>query len=1085
MPFKQKQSHSDERSRQFDNEEIGNVYLNVKTETASRSKLTDDDIKAGKQGHTWLTFETKQVTPEMSSGSAALIADRGETQVGFYAKEAKQDHAMRDVEGAVADPDYAKDPTGRKKFRMTRKQFKKIYQYIFSHRNHRYHAKNYNSTTFATHALKNAGLQVASENNAGKLYETFYEETKKSLKKRHQLPSDVRLLRLRLGESHRKGGAGKEGAQAPIQGVETFKQTLFDPVDTLVTLHKPGAMPMSQADRVKIIRGLLDPASNRTEATSLTIAGKAVEYGQISQNQYQALQRLFESYIALKTAEDLGDHALDYILNLRNAYQDADKEFREDLASDHFRGPGVKNALLKLWAGLLNSNSPQDALDAGTLILHELGNAHPELYLAFKKGFIKCLHQCTRYERRYLKIFQIFVDKNGAGWNVPQEDVYDYVKRYFNQRIQDKSMTPQDLHDAQSLNRVFHMDALTQGMAKIEQSVKESGDKQFYAKMYSRHDGFIDSVKNNYGKENYRGFEVVENEDLNEELNVDENAEVADVYLNVFTESSNRSHLSCKDLIEANVGHTWLTVTQRGNYLPRDLVEYLQRSPYGTTTVNLMNAKGSTALGFWPLKNRMRTAQAELDKLEAELPNLEGDALKIRKNEIIQKRCDMLITQAEMETRQGKGFTGGSGNSMRNDARGFHAVRSTPGTVEEPDDAHTPTGRRKFSLTRAQFKKLFQYVNGHRTHDYHLMKYNCTTFAAEALHKAGHNVGGTTLGVSLPNAMYKELYMQSKYDRSHHLESSVQLLNLGENETHSKNSAQRNIPSVERFDMIENYGNELEVGIRAFQLATKEEDKDSLARKFKKDVLQLRTKLNPAEILRYLDKAREVQMFKGRDEDKTYLGLEVLAMDDSFRTVEKQGDIGVEDNGEKLLQYLTHLTNAFGINYNVKSRKEAITRILDKIFENGVTLPLAFYAKTFDQMGDVLRGFDEFFFEQYLANEELNVTTAKIAMLACGLGLTGCKDVLKDYVIPVYQDNTRTFEVIKATLQNDPVFDDEGMRTALWNMMFWVMRSMPAEAHDMAFIETMHQEGKIYEENYHQLTQTHSFVAENGPQEFA
>ena len=60
---------------------------------------------------------------------------------------------------------------------------------------------------------------------------------------------------------------------------------------------------------------------------------------------------------------------------------------------------------------------------------------------------------------------------------------------------------------------------------------------------------------------------------------------------------------------------------------------------------------------------------------------------------------------------------------------------------------------------------MLKYVNESRNKDYNLYRYNCTTFAVEAVKAAGQTApSGSFLGVCFPNALYKELYQNRQQD---------------------------------------------------------------------------------------------------------------------------------------------------------------------------------------------------------------------------------------------------------------------------------------------------------------------------------
>ena len=113
------------------------------------------------------------------------------------------------------------------------------------------------------------------------------------------------------------------------------------------------------------------------------------------------------------------------------------------------------------------------------------------------------------------------------------------------------------------------------------------------------------------------------------------------------------------------------------------------------------------------------------------------------------------------------GYTPGAGASKDPAHRGFAFDRSVPGRVEEPDRAHQNDIkiRKEYELTYGQVDAMLKYVNESRNKDYNLYRYNCTTFAVEAVKAAGQTApSGAVLGVCFPNALYKELYQKRQQD---------------------------------------------------------------------------------------------------------------------------------------------------------------------------------------------------------------------------------------------------------------------------------------------------------------------------------
>jgi len=195
---------------------------------------------------------------------------------------------------------------------------------------------------------------------------------------------------------------------------------------------------------------------------------------------------------------------------------------------------------------------------------------------------------------------------------------------------------------------------------------------------------------------------------------------VAKLKLHADTETNNRSDLSFKELQNAQVGHSWVSL----EYTDRKKIP----KSIGQPTQGLLKS-GSTAFGFWPLVTRASDFTTEE-----------------------QQRID-------------HGQTPGAGASNNPAHRGFsmNPLKNVPGRVEEPDTAHTPKGTKEYDLTQAQVGSLISYVNSKRSANYNLYTFNCTTFAVESIRSAGQVApSGSSWGICLPNALYKDLYQMKK-----------------------------------------------------------------------------------------------------------------------------------------------------------------------------------------------------------------------------------------------------------------------------------------------------------------------------------
>ena len=195
---------------------------------------------------------------------------------------------------------------------------------------------------------------------------------------------------------------------------------------------------------------------------------------------------------------------------------------------------------------------------------------------------------------------------------------------------------------------------------------------------------------------------------------------VAKLKLHADTETTNRSNLSFKELKDARVGHSWVSLEFADRKkIPKSISE---------PTQGLLKS-GSTAFGFWPLFTRASDFTTEE-----------------------QQRID-------------HGQTPGAGASNNPAHTGFsmNPMKNVPGRVEEPDTAHDPNVTKEYDLTLTQVGSLISYVNSKRSANYNLYTFNCTTFAVESIRSAGQVApSGSSWGICLPNALYKDLYQMKK-----------------------------------------------------------------------------------------------------------------------------------------------------------------------------------------------------------------------------------------------------------------------------------------------------------------------------------
>ena len=201
---------------------------------------------------------------------------------------------------------------------------------------------------------------------------------------------------------------------------------------------------------------------------------------------------------------------------------------------------------------------------------------------------------------------------------------------------------------------------------------------------------------------------------------------VAKLKIHSDTETADRTKLTMGELQQARVGHSWISLEYNDpNAVPETVPE---------PTKSLIQL-GYASWGFWPLINRTG---------------------------------DMTLPE-QSQQRVDAGLTPGSGTSNNTAHSGFslNPFKWVPGRVEEPDNAHTPKGTKSFNINQEQVNRLLGYIDGKKNADYNLYRYNCTTFAVDAVKAAGQSApGGSMLGVCLPNALYKDLYeMQQKGDQ--------------------------------------------------------------------------------------------------------------------------------------------------------------------------------------------------------------------------------------------------------------------------------------------------------------------------------
>lgn len=222
----------------------------------------------------------------------------------------------------------------------------------------------------------------------------------------------------------------------------------------------------------------------------------------------------------------------------------------------------------------------------------------------------------------------------------------------------------------------------------------------------------------------------------------DDNKEIAKLRLHSDTETVDRSKLTLRELMGARVGHSWVSLDfPDKDLIPEDIHPRTQA----------LAEHDMASFGFWPLINRAGAGE---------------------------------LTERG-QTFTDAGLTPQSGESANPEHRGFskNPFKWVAGRVEEPDLSHAPTGTVEYSLTGKELKSMLNYVDEKRNSDYNLYKFNCTTFAVDAVKAAGKNApgGDNFLGVCLPNALYKDmLTMQENGDEN------VTLAPLREGESHGQ-----------------------------------------------------------------------------------------------------------------------------------------------------------------------------------------------------------------------------------------------------------------------------------------------------------
>ena len=908
---------------------VADVYLNVDTESKSRSHMTAKELVWDNSvGHTWLTIKplngqlpddlNQMVQPQ----TRTLVEAHGETAMGFWplvvrhkrtegkklSESKRADNIYendklkaelsirrakgytggsgtilpeeaanydlnstaigRDTAGRVEEPDDTHTPKGRKVYRITRKQFRDMYRYIDAHRTHKYNLYTYNCTTFAAHALKAAGQNVPMEGMTmpTSLYEAMYKEAKKhqkdaeKAKKRHQQvqPSSVQLLKLEEGEAHRKKGKSKEGPNGKdvrVKGVDKFNIPMYTDQAEVILKKVADAQAVTDDDKSLFIQYMFQNCSKRTLDGVIALTDEAARLHLITKGDvkdivsfYMKDYHLIEDVRFITTSPELFH---DYLIKILNVVPDA------AVMTSLFDGKSLSpehdlNKLCQrvIW-NALQCDKTGDEFSEYVLPLN---------YVTFMDAMTKPMidsfnlavnHFMTHRTRGDLNRVMTITSRVFMNEERVLDIAKTYYTAYYNYKAQHFLLTDDDLADAQLFGQETQIPAVLASYEKIRQDLEISKQRQFYG-----------TVTGGEKKVSALPKKFIKAKKQKNAPKPDENEVVAEAYLNVDTTNPEKvDHVSRSSFSRASVGHTWLTLKanpkdgQPGT-LPADLEAEIQGTDTGRNTVNIIRAKGETAMGFWPLDNGFVSTDGKKYRKKTSEEQKQADASK------------NVDEQAMLDVRDYKGYTKGSGSVSRDQTQhsGYSLFKSVSGRVEEPDDAHTPKARKRFAITRKQFKKMYRYIEAHRNHKYNIYTYNCTTFAAHALRDAGHTAHGSMAGICYPARMYRELYDEAKRDARNNRVGNVQLKKLGENESHGEyrtgkvgeNGADVRVKGVNEFNMIEDYQDDAEVTLRKFQLNPAK--KADYTKDYLTSMVEQTTKRSQNEADRLADEALRIQL---------------------------------------------------------------------------------------------------------------------------------------------------------------------------------------------------------------------------------
>ncbi|MBQ9394596.1 MAG: hypothetical protein IJU23_03635 [Proteobacteria bacterium] len=752
-----------------------------------------------------------------------------------------------DTAGRVEEPDDSHSPKGRKVYRITRKQFRDMYRYIDAHRTHKYNLYSYNCTTFAAHALQAAGQSVPMEGKTmpTSLYEAMYKEAKaheeavkKAKKKGRAMPgaSSVELLKLGKGEVHRqkrKSKEGPDGKDVRVKGVDKFDMAMFTD-DVEIALHKAATSErITGADRSEFAQLLFRNSHRRTLDAVKAYTEEAVKIGLISQVESTFVVDFYEN--GFNTLEDPTpitthpDFFRRYMMDIYEAMPNPES-FAILMDGDSVSAKHNAKTLTKqlMWTIVSSDKEVGNGYEAFVEPLPQIALIEP-IMPDIIDGMVEAIQHLGRFHDKDLYRIQYLINHffldNNENNNKIKAITKEYLKVYFNKRIDAHVMNQKMYEDAVNFAEATDMTQMIQSwFPKLARARDKATQYNAHSTIFSKTGTALNTLPAKYKK----APKAAQNA-----RKPDENEIVAEVYLNadVSPDMVKKGKNVSRSKLTGDVGHVWLTlkaIHQDGqpNGMPSDIEAEMQKTATGKTSVNIMRAKGETAMGFYPLQNAFINQSGKRYQ-------------KKTSDEDKEKHADAnLWRQAVLDLRHYKGFSKGDGDVEREETQytGYSYTHDVTGRVEEPDDAHTPKGRKRFTLTRKQFKKLYAYVESHRNHNYNLRTYNCTTFATHALRDAGHHASGSRLGICYPAKLYREMYDEAKRDtRNNNQNSKVQLLKLAENESHGEfrpgktgNGADVRVHGVDKFDMVTDYIDPVEIEIRKLELKENRTDGDNL-----------------------------------------------------------------------------------------------------------------------------------------------------------------------------------------------------------------------------------------------------------------